>query len=193
MDDLDRRLINAKYETGNTFGIAYIYCNFKRKHEQKLEDLSSSLLKQLVQVLPALPSAVKSLYGEYARKRTRPKLREIIEVLQSVIVMHSKVFIIIDALDECQTSDGCREQFLSMVFDFQAISNVNLFATSRHIPDIEERFEESLRLEIRASEEDIHKYLDIRMQHGQLPRFVRDDLTLREEISANIVKAVDGM
>jgi Cdc6-like AAA superfamily ATPase len=34
---------------GDNVGVAYIYCNFKRYHEQRAEDLCLSLLKQLVQ------------------------------------------------------------------------------------------------------------------------------------------------
>lgn len=84
--------------------------------------------------------------------------------------MYSRVFIIIDALDECQASDSSRARFLAEIFNLQARSGVNLFATSRFIPDIVERFkeEESLLLEIRASDEDVLKYLDDRISHSGL-------------------------
>ena len=40
-------------------GIAYIYCNYRRQDEQKIDDLLASLLKQLVERLPSLPDTVK--------------------------------------------------------------------------------------------------------------------------------------
>jgi hypothetical protein len=67
----------------------------------------------------------------------------------------------------------------------------NLFATSRLIPGISEQFEGSTSLQIRASEEDIRRYLDGRM--SQLPTFIGRDSYLQERIKTEIVKAVDGM
>jgi hypothetical protein len=39
----------TNFQNDPSIGIAYVYCNFKRNYEQKLEDLLSSLLKQLAQ------------------------------------------------------------------------------------------------------------------------------------------------
>jgi hypothetical protein len=82
--------------------LAYVYCDFRRYHEQKAEDLLSSLLKQLSQGRSSLPDPVRSLYDEHRRNRTRPSVSDISTNLQSVAAMYSRVFIVIDALDECQ-------------------------------------------------------------------------------------------
>jgi len=105
--------------------------------------------------------------------------------------MYSRAFIVVDALDECRASNGCRSRFLSEIFNLQAKSKANIFATSRFIPEITERFEGSMLLEIRASEHDVRRYVDGHMSH--LPSFVGRSLDLQEEIKAEIVKAVDGM
>jgi hypothetical protein len=55
-------------------GLAYLYCNFRRQHEQKLEDLIASLLKQLVQGQSSVPDSVQTLYNQHKDKRTRPSL-----------------------------------------------------------------------------------------------------------------------
>ncbi|KAH9208093.1 hypothetical protein DL95DRAFT_415087 [Leptodontidium sp. 2 PMI_412] len=151
----------TRFENDGNIGIAYLYCNYRRQHEQKLEDLFASLLKQFVQEQPSIPDT------------------------------YSTVFIIVDALDECQISDGCRQRLLSGLFNLQAKCNANLFATSRHISSIEQEFEGSSKLEIRASEEDVRRYLDGHMV--QLPRVVARSLELQEEIKTNIVNAIDGM
>ena len=46
-------------------------------------------------------------------------------------------------------------------------------------------------LEIRASKEDVQRYLEGHML--QLPGFVVRSLELQEEIKTNIVKAIDGI
>ena len=51
-----------KFQDDGTVGIAYIYCNFRRQHEQMTEDLLASLLKQLSQKRSSLPDSVKALY-----------------------------------------------------------------------------------------------------------------------------------
>jgi hypothetical protein len=73
----------------------------------------------------------------------------------------------------------------------QVNSKVNLFATSRIIPEIEKNFKNCLLLEIRANPEDIWNYLDQHM--SQLPDFVSKDINLQTEIKTNIEGAIDGM
>jgi Cdc6-like AAA superfamily ATPase len=180
-----------RFRHNTTVGIAYIYCNFKRKHEQTLEDLLLNLLKQLAQSQFSLSNNVKILYEHHQQKRTRPLFDELSRALQSVAAMYSRVFIIVDALDECQASDGCRARFLSEIFTLQAKARANLFATSRHISNIEKAFKRSTLIEIRASEEDVRRYLDGHVL--RLPGFVTRSPDLQEEIKAAIVKAVDGM
>jgi hypothetical protein len=82
-------------------------------------------------------------------------------------------------------------KFLSQIFSLQAKTGANIFATSRHISNIEKEFEGNTLLEIRASEEDVRSYLDGHML--QLPGFVTRRPEIQEEIKATIVKAVDGM
>jgi ankyrin repeat protein len=172
-------------------GIAYIYYNFRRQDEQKAEELLASLLKQLTQGRSSLPDSVKSLHDKHKDKRTRPSLAEISKALQSVAAMYSRVFIVVDALDECQASNGCRARFLLEIFNLQAKCQASLFATSRFIPEITEKFEGSIALEIRATEQDVRRYVDGHISH--LASFVGRNLDLQEEIKTEIVKAVDGM
>lgn len=191
IDDLESRFHND-LETG----IAYIYCNFGRQHEQKINDLLASVMKQLAMkqlagTRPSLPRNIKDLYGEHSCKGTRPSLNEISKALQSIAALYSRVFIIVDALDECQASDGCRSRFLSQIFSLQAKTGANLFATSRHLPEIEKEFSGNPHLEIRASDRDVRKYIKEHM--FRLPDFVGRSPELQEEIKTGIVQSVQGM
>jgi hypothetical protein len=108
-----------------------------------------------------------------------------------VCATYSRIFIIIDALDECQSDSGCRSKSLTEVFSLQQKKTANIFATSRFIPEISENFKGSMSMEIRASSEDVRSYLKGRML--QLPGFVSGGSKLQEEIKAEIIKAVHGM
>lgn len=183
--------LTDRFGNDKSIGIAYLYCNFRQQDEQKAEELLASLVKQLAQSRSSLPESVKSLYDKHKEKRTRPGFDEISRALQSVAAMYSRVIIVIDALDECQASDGSRARLLSEVFGLKAKYGANIFATSRFIPDIEERFEGSISLEIRASIEDVRTYLDNHM--FRLPGFVGRSPELQEDIKSMITQSVQGM
>jgi hypothetical protein len=138
-----------------------------------------------------VPKSIRSLYERYKDKRTRPSFEDISTVLHSIIADYSRTFILIDALDEYRNSDGGHRKFLSEIFNLQAKTGVSLFATSRFILEITKEFEGSIKLEIRANDYDVQRYLDGKM--SQLRPFVSRNLTLLGEIKSEIIKAVDGM
>lgn len=181
--------LQRKYQDDQATGIAYIYCSFRWKDEKSAQDLLSSLLKQLAQTGSMLHESVTRLYGHHQRSRTRPSIDEISKTHQSVAAAYSRVFIVIDALDECR--DSARTSLLTELFDMQAKTGLKILATSREIHEIPIHFEKSLSLEVRATEGDVREYLDGHM--FQLPGFVRDDPKLRDEVKTKIVNLVDGM
>jgi hypothetical protein len=132
-----------------------------------------------------------SLYERHKGKRTHPSFDEISKALHSVVAGYSRTFIIIDALDECQVSEGGCKRLLSEMFNLQTKTGANLFATSRFIPEIIKEFEGRASLEIRACDEDVRRYLDGHMT--QLPSFVTRSPNLQVEIQTEIMNAVDGM
>jgi hypothetical protein len=183
--------LTIRFSKDPTIGIAYIYCNFQRQDEQKIDDLLANLLKQLAESQPSLPSTVKDLYDRHKAKRTRPSLDEISRSLQAVTILYSRVFLMVDALDECQVSDGRRQKFLADLFSLHTKCGANLFATSRPIASIEKEFQGNPMLEIRARDKDVRRYLEGHM--FRLPGFVARSLELQEEIKTDIVKAIDGI
>ncbi|KAI5462028.1 putative ankyrin repeat protein [Mariannaea sp. PMI_226] len=172
-------------------GIAYIYCNFKRQEQQKVDDLLASLLKQLVGTSLTLPSSVVSLHNRHKARRTRPSLEEILDTLHSVLANYSRVFIVVDALDEYDNADGCRSRFLSQLLDLQAKTGTNLFTTSRYLPEIQKILEGSILLEIRAKSSDVCKYLQQHM--SELPSCVSKNEHLQTTVVSRITEVADGM
>ena len=166
--------------------IAYIYCSYKEQEDQSTINLISSLLHQLVQRKPAISDGIVSLYHQHINKHTRPTLTECTDLLQSEARGFSKVFIAIDALDECPESNGTRMSFLREIWKLQP--SMHLLDTSRHIPSIEREFEKAVRVEIRASNEDVGRYLEGRIEkEHRLVRHVRADPTLKNSIINIIV------
>ena len=186
VDELTRR-----FGDDESIGMAYIYCNFRRYDEQKAVDLLASLLKQLSQSMSSLLGPVKVLYDKHKHTRIRPSLEEIVRALESVAASYSRVYVVVDAIDECQASNDCRKRFLSEIFDLQAKSGVNLFVSARFAPVVTVSFYRSASWEFRVSGEDVKRYLDGHMD--RLPGFVGRNSALQEEIKRAISIAVDGM
>ncbi|KAI1661134.1 hypothetical protein F4813DRAFT_378815 [Daldinia decipiens] len=181
----------SRFKDDNGVGIAYIYCNFRRQSRQTMTDITLSLLKQLAQRRPSLPDAVKNLYKGYGRDGMRPSNYEVSGALETVISSYSRVFVIVDALDECQVSNGTGSKLISGIFNIQQKHETNFLATSRFIPDITASFKGYTTLEIRASKADVEKYVDDHIE--ELPSFVAGKPGLKDEIIRTISDAADGM
>ncbi|PIG87011.1 ankyrin repeat-containing protein [Aspergillus arachidicola] len=174
----------------STVGIAYICCNFQRKDEQNIDHLLASLLKQLTESCFSLPESVRDLFNHNKVQRARPSLEDISRALHSVVAKYSRTFVVVDALDECQTSEGCRMKFLSELSSPQAKNGVNIFATSRVDDEIGKTLTKAIYLKVYARDDDIEMYLDerMRLQHSD----IFDD-TIRSIIKKDVIKAIDGI
>jgi hypothetical protein len=185
--------LNAKFGNDTSVGIAYIYCNYQPQQEQSPADLLSSLVKQLAQEQLAMPIDVKNLYEHHRAKGTRPLFNEIVRVLHSTIRLYSRVFIIIDALDEYHASNNERlDKLLLGVFGLRDQVQLNLFATSRFVSEITLRFDGCILKEIRAQDDDVLRYVDGRI-HELLRSQISKHPQVQDRVRRDIVKAVDGM
>ena len=170
--------------------VACIYCNYKEQNQTTI-NLVASLLQQLIQGQLTLSDDIITIYRRHTRKQTRPSLTEYSELLQSVTRRFSKVFIVVDALDECSVRNGSRG-FLSELRKLPP--NIHLLVTSRYTGDIEHEFAEAACLEISALDEDIRKYIETRIKtQPQLIHHIKVDPTIRGTILDTIVQKADGM
>lgn len=178
----------SRFSDDRSVGIAYLYFNFWRQDESKVEELFANLLKQLAQRPSSLPKHVRDLYDRHTENRTRPSLHEITKCLESVIKTFSRVFIIIDALDECATDNHCQVKFIAELFKLPSYG-ANVFATSRFIPEVTDKFDKSTWLEIRAVDDDVRAYVA-----AQIVQSESDILKeMREKAMMGIADAADGM
>lgn len=122
----------------------------------------------------------------------RPSVGQLSSALDAVVSLYSKVFIVIDALDECRDTDGSRAELLvETLRALQKPHGVNIFATSRSKTNITEQFEQVTPLDISASEQDLRMFMDGHM--SELRSFVHNDPEVQEQIKTAIVKAAKGV
>ena len=172
-------------------GVAYIYCDYLKYREQTPLHLVGSLLKQLAEQQIPTSESLKSYYDEHKSSNTDPNPKRAFEVLKAECESWSRIFILVDALDECSEKDATRQRLVEGLLSLQGSKRINILVTSRPIPSILCDFEVSERLNIRANSADIQRYL-----LGQMDRFSRRILAekdLEAKIISGIIDAADGM
>ncbi|KAF1996905.1 hypothetical protein P154DRAFT_397109, partial [Amniculicola lignicola CBS 123094] len=175
----------------SSHGVAYVYCNYKAQEEQDVSGIMAAILKQLVQGRLSIIEPVERLHKQHVDRVTRPSLNEVLSALRDVLARYSTVYIVIDALDECRDSDGTRGQLLARLRELQARIDVRLLVTSRFMPGIVDAFKDALKLEVRASNEDVKRFVAGKMD--QLPKCIQRNPELQEMVQEKIAEAVDGM
>ena len=181
IDHLQKSVQNSSH------GVAYVYCNYKDK-EQDIASILAAIMKQLVQGHSSAIEPAERLHQRHAG-RGRPSLDEIYIALLDVLAYYPSVYIVVDALDECPYATRCL--FLAKLRALKAVQDIRVMATSRFIPDIQDTFKDALNLEVRASNEDVERF--VAGQIYKLPRCIQHDASLQEMVQAKIVEAVDGM
>ncbi|KAI9770937.1 MAG: hypothetical protein M1840_002641 [Geoglossum simile] len=176
---------------GKDIAVAYIYCSYKEQEDQTDANLIASLLQQIVQRGPSISDKLSSVYNRHIQKQTRPVLSEWLELLKSESRHFSKLFIVIDAFDEFSERNGTRDSFFA---EIRTLPNMHLLVTSRHISTIESLFEKTARVEVRAIDTDVRRYLECRIEReGRLVRHVKADPSLKETIVDTVVAKAKGM
>lgn len=165
---------------------AYLFCNYKDRADQSTGSLISNLLKQLVQDQPDWAHPVRSLYERH--RSGRPSMSEIAEALQLACARYTTIYVVVDALDEYADNTGSRKELIDILRKLQSHFDVRLMVTSRYIQDILQQFESSTILEVRASEEDVRRFVA-----GQMSRLPKYDSQLKVLIEDKIAEAVEGM
>ncbi|KAB5575789.1 ankyrin repeat-containing domain protein [Coniochaeta sp. 2T2.1] len=193
IEDLLHHHVGTK-GTEPDIGMAYIFCSYQPQKVQRLEDLVSCLLKQLVQRSPDVPDMVDELYEKSLETGVRPPLKDMAKALQSTAERFHRVFIVVDALDELYVTDNdSLFQFLSILFELQKESSVNILATSRFNSEIISHFRQEASVkEIRADDGDVSRYIENRISgllSSRISRYPALSQTVRDEV----LKRVDGM
>ncbi|KAJ7349607.1 hypothetical protein DFH08DRAFT_935647 [Mycena albidolilacea] len=123
-----------------------------------------------------ITSQVQELYKQHTEKGTRPSLDNIHLALCAAITQFSKVYIVVDAVDEYP------ENQWHLLFNHltEVRSTVNLMITSRpHITPIAD----SVALQIRVNDNDIQSYVDGYIKRSsQLSKLVKMKPELEEKL-----------
>lgn len=139
-----------------------------------------------------VPPKLRELFDRHKQKRTTPSLDEISNLLRSAVLSFKRVYIVMDALDECSECSYTRQMLLHEIQKIRPF--VHLIVTSRPVPSIANAFSGSIALDLIAQNADIQQYCTARIQwEPQLARYIREDPALSSEMIRQIVQNSEGM
>lgn len=116
-----------------TVGLAYFY--FSYRNQVPIYNVTLALLQQLY--IQSSAPEIQELEIQYAQTASKPTLTKLIHVLMSVTARFRKVYIVLDALDECSNDN---ERDLANLIASIRSSHARLFVTTRpshNIPDLD--------------------------------------------------------
>ncbi|KAL3587654.1 hypothetical protein FPOAC2_13552 [Fusarium poae] len=170
------------------------FFDFSDPGKQKLENLLRSLAVQLFHTGNEAARRLDSLFASHDGGRRQPDTGALSACINTMIQITGKVFVIIDALDECTT----RAELLHWIRGL-ASSNAQILVTGRpeaefqgEIPDL---FNERncILLDKKAVNADIRSYVTATLE--QKPGFVDKKLSqgILDEIRDKVGDGADGM
>lgn len=164
-----------------------IYFNHKEAASQTAVHLLSSLLRQVVERCSDVSKAVTDF--RRVHNTTGPTFDQVKSAFVTEIEPYEKIFVIIDALDECAS-----EKIQRVLLEALKSPVINIMVTTRYSVKAENFFSHVGYLDIRAKDSDVQKYIESRIaDESRLTRQVERALGLREEIVQKVTKSSKGM
>ncbi|KAG4279834.1 hypothetical protein FPRO06_11168 [Fusarium proliferatum] len=191
--------LKTRFKDDQGTGVAYVYCSYQTTKKQTVQDLFTSLLKQLAQSQDPFPAALKSLYVEKCKGEERPLPHDITKALRDVINSFDQAFIMVDAIDEFEPT----ESLFSELSSLQEHAIANILITSRppaqSLEDKLDNLHRCLRKKIQADDHDVKLYIDQRMtemlvlneENTEIPERIKQDL--RRTIRKRLSEVVNGV
>ena len=176
-------------------GIACVYCEYKQQQQQTACNLVASIWRQLCQHRDTLPDVAQALYNDNPQNRVKLSLGKVEEITVEAIHQYSKVFVVVDALDECTEEGLTRAKFASALQNLLSRSvltqdKLHVMITSRLTERLVEGGDD---IEIYATEDDLRKVVKRRITNGiskdrALGERIRSNETLAVELTENIIE-----
>ena len=114
---------------------AYYYFDFNDAAKRKPRSMVSSLLGMLGCSMESQPQCIRDLHEKHLSGQQEPSFEDIVSALVSVLQGRRKVYILLDALDECLEQD----RLLKCICTIESTcKNVSVFVSSRREYNITE-------------------------------------------------------
>ena len=146
--------------------MAFTYFDYRDQEHQSPGSIVASLLKHIALEYVDLPEPILDLDRKFKDKNSRAQLKDLENAFSLMCQKLKRVFIVIDALDECDEREH-RQTFMQVLHRLREKQNVRLFITSRpHPQDIKKAFSSASQITIEAHDSDLRKYLSNKIENS---------------------------
>lgn len=185
--------IRTLCDSNGTATLVFFYFTFSDDRKQSYENLLRSLILQLAWRDPALSTLLRLCEKPNA---SRLGLNEMEEIVLASTQAHGRLFLVLDALDECPEKDDAREQMLEHLERLsQGVPQIQLLATSREISEIRESMDslgaEQAPIATQSVDADIKKYTSTQLSRDRQLRKL--DPNMRQLVEETITQKAGGM
>ena len=180
-------------EGGKYRGCSPFYCDYLSQQAHTINNIVGAILKQLVgrggiakDLLEAFPKAKNEIGGR------GPRLSDLMGMLRTAIASLPRVFICIDALEECLPK--CLPELFESLRDIARESpSVRIFLTGwPHVgDDVRRYFTSAVVIPVSPNPDDIRNYVERRLQRDAEPEAMSDGL--RADIVRVILEKISHM
>lgn len=189
-------IVDHLKEINNHQIIMNFFFDFRDPKKQKLSDVLRSLIFQLYEQQVGSRDEVKNLYAAHDDRHTQPTTKALSETLQNMIRASNRLYIILDALDECVERAGLLAWMKSFLSEF---TQVQVLVTGRPEAEFEHCFRQLFGVENYVSMDkesvnaDIRAYVKAQLERN--PEFQKWTLipSILKDIEEQVGNKADGM
>lgn len=114
-------------------GLVYFYFDFQEEQKQSVEGLLLSVIVQLVYQQEKLPDQFRSLCDDFKERRGNLRGERLLKAFHATIEQFRRVYLILDALDECGEQQGVMSLLANLV---RSHAGLSILTTSRDTTEI---------------------------------------------------------
>ena len=187
---------NVLQDSEESIAVAYFFCDYKSRETQQIEVILGSLAAQIALQNPRAFEQLEEYYDELHQKgdlENPVETDRLIAVIQEMASQFGKLYIVVDALDECGVETYNIAEALKELVD--GAKSINLAVCSREEEDIREVLADDFgRIEIEAHTEDLELYVGAEMsQRKNLKDLYIKNPQLNADIRYSLISRAQGM
>jgi hypothetical protein len=175
-----------------TISVIYFYFNFSQPPKCTGYGLLSSLVDQLAFSQLSAWEILNRRYSQRHTSKQQLSVADLLELLQSIFLLFKKIYIVVDALDECEEWNKL-EKALTTILGWK-YNNIHLLLASReesHISQLLQSVSTVIKVEHQKSDTDIALYVDTELHVN--PAFSGCSSTIKAEIREKLKSKAYGM
>ena len=150
--------------------VAFVYCQHQARDVQTLTSIMGCLLSQLyarASETPNIPASVRNAYRSHPN--VSPTSTQLRQWLAQEAKLQQRTIILLDGLDE--VNQHLRDELLDAV-GFAVLNELQVFVTSRPLPDIKTALCDPTVLEVRAPTSSVEALISSRLKAPSSRRFM---------------------